>query len=139
MTLSTQARVAQPEPRLKPLWTNLKVAVQRLSPSNLTAWGDLQRRMGETPQIQVGQACSVIPNTIQRCNCCQRCFNKLLSKGSEYLCKYFQLKYEAVNLAWHLARGKLSQWLMNIPHTYDDNIVSVLCIICIIFCVILCD
>ena len=51
------------------------------------AWEDLQRRMGETPQIQVWQACSVITNKTWGCNRCQRCFYKVLSKGSEYLCK----------------------------------------------------
>ena len=49
------------------------------------AWEDLER-MGETPQIQVCQACSVIPKKTQGCNRCQMCFNKVLSKGSEYLC-----------------------------------------------------
>jgi hypothetical protein len=29
----------------------------------------------------------VIPNKTRGCNRCQRCFNKVLSKGSEYLCK----------------------------------------------------
>ncbi|CDQ82215.1 unnamed protein product [Oncorhynchus mykiss] len=43
-----------------------------------------RRRMGETPQIQVCQACSVIPKKTQYCNRCQSCFNKVLSKGSEY-------------------------------------------------------
>jgi hypothetical protein len=33
------------------------------------------------------QACSVIPKKTQGCNRCQRCLNKVLSKGSEYLCK----------------------------------------------------
>jgi hypothetical protein len=33
------------------------------------------------------QACSIIPKKTQCCNRCQRCFNKVLSKGSEYLCK----------------------------------------------------
>jgi hypothetical protein len=50
-----------------------------------SAWEALQRRMGETPQIQVCQACSVIPKKTWGCNCCQMCFNKVLSKGSEYL------------------------------------------------------
>jgi hypothetical protein len=35
----------------------------------------------------VCQAYSVIPKKTQASNCCQRCFNKALSKGSEYLCK----------------------------------------------------
>uniref|UniRef100_A0A8C7RJQ0 Caspase-6 n=1 Tax=Oncorhynchus mykiss TaxID=8022 RepID=A0A8C7RJQ0_ONCMY len=39
--------------------------------------------MGETPQIQVCQACSIIPKKTRFCNRCQRCFNKVLSKGSE--------------------------------------------------------
>jgi hypothetical protein len=48
---------------------------------------DLQIRMGETPQIQVRQTCSVIPKKTYGHNRCQRCFNKVLSKGSEYICK----------------------------------------------------
>jgi hypothetical protein len=48
----------------------------------------MQRRMRETPQIQVCQACSVIPKKTRGCNCCQRCFNKVLSKGAEYLSKH---------------------------------------------------
>ena len=43
----------------------------------------LQRRMGEALQEQVCQACSLIPKKIQGCNRCQRCFNKVLSEGSE--------------------------------------------------------
>jgi hypothetical protein len=52
-------------------------------------WGDLQKRMGETPQILVCHACSVIPKKTRGFNRCQRYFNKVLSKGSEYLRKYF--------------------------------------------------
>ena len=40
--------------------------------------------MGETPQIQVYQAWSIIPKITRGCI---RCFNKVQSKGSEYLCK----------------------------------------------------
>ena len=71
------------------LWRNLKIAVQRRSPPNLTVWENLQRRMGETPQIKVCQACSIIPKKTRGCNICQRCFNKVLSKGPEYLWKYY--------------------------------------------------
>ncbi|KAM9420698.1 nuclear receptor-binding protein isoform 1-T1 [Salvelinus alpinus] len=41
--------------------------------------------MGETPQIQPCQACSVVPKKTQGCNHCQRCFNKVaeLDKMSE--------------------------------------------------------
>jgi hypothetical protein len=48
---------------------------------------DLQRRMWETPQKHVCQACIIIPKKTRDCNHFQRCFNKVLSKGSEYLCK----------------------------------------------------
>jgi transposase len=66
------------------LWRGLKIAVQRRSPSNLT---ELERICRETPQIQVCQACIVIPKKTLGCNLCQRCFNKVLSRRSEYLCK----------------------------------------------------
>jgi hypothetical protein len=33
-------------------------------------------------------ACIVTPKKNRGCNHCQRCFNKVMSKGSEYLCKY---------------------------------------------------
>jgi hypothetical protein len=36
----------------------------------------------------VCQACSVLPKKTQGCNRCQRCFNNVLSKGSEYLYKW---------------------------------------------------
>ena len=42
---------------------------------------------GETPQIQVCQAVSVISKKNQGSSRCQRFFNRVLSKGSEYLCK----------------------------------------------------
>ena len=84
--------VAQPEPGLEPL--NL-TSTER--PGNSCAatipiqpdrdWEDLQRRMRETPQIQVCQACSIIPKKTQDCNLCQRCFNKVLNNRYEYLCK----------------------------------------------------
>jgi uncharacterized paraquat-inducible protein A len=46
------------------------------------AWEDLQRRMGETPQIQVCQACSVIPKKTRRgCNRCKSASTKYWVKG----------------------------------------------------------
>uniref|UniRef100_A0A674BKQ5 Ig-like domain-containing protein n=1 Tax=Salmo trutta TaxID=8032 RepID=A0A674BKQ5_SALTR len=60
-------------------------------PEKSYAATDLQRRMGETPQIQVCQACSIISKKTRGCNRCKRCFNKVLSKESEYLCKCFYL------------------------------------------------
>ena len=83
--------VAQPEPGLELDQTSLDrpenswTTTLPIQPDR--AWQNLQRRMGETPQIQVCQACSVIPTKTQGCNRCQRWFNKVLSKGSEYLCK----------------------------------------------------
>ena len=68
--------VAQPEPGLEPNQTSLErpenscAATFPIQPDS--AWEDLQRRMGETPQIQVCQACSVIPKTIRGCNIWQR-------------------------------------------------------------------
>ena len=76
--------VAQPEPGLEPDPTSLErpenscAATLSIQPDG--AWEILQSRMGETPQIQVCQACSVIPNKTQGCNRCQRCCNKVLSK-----------------------------------------------------------
>uniref|UniRef100_A0A674ES87 Tc1-like transposase DDE domain-containing protein n=1 Tax=Salmo trutta TaxID=8032 RepID=A0A674ES87_SALTR len=64
---------------------DLRIAVQRCSLSNLTELERIWRE--ETPQIQVCQACSVIHKRTRGCNRCQRCFNKVQSKGSEYLCK----------------------------------------------------
>ena len=58
-----------------------------MSLSGLARAQDLQRRMGETSQIQVCQACRVIPKKTRCCNRCTRCYNKVLSKGSEYLCQ----------------------------------------------------
>jgi hypothetical protein len=90
-TQPTQRRVAQSEPGLEPDRTSLErpenscAATLPLQPDR--AWEDLQRTMGETPQIQVCQACSVILKKTQCCNHCQRCFNKVLRKWSEFLCK----------------------------------------------------
>ena len=63
--------VAQPEPVLEPNRTSLKrpeiswVATLLIQPDS--AWEDLQRRMGETPQIQVCQASNVIPKKTRGC------------------------------------------------------------------------
>ena len=105
MTPSTQPRqcrsgfgtspwlsLSGPEPGLEPDLTFLEryehlcAATLPIQPD--TAWENLQRRMGETPQIQVCHACSVgMPKKTRGCNRCKRCFNKVLRKGSEYLCK----------------------------------------------------
>ena len=69
------------------------------------AWEDLQRIMGETHQIQVCQACSVTSKKTRGCNRCQRCFNKVMSKGSKYLCKcniFFNIFYTFANISKNL-------------------------------------
>ncbi|XP_064807264.1 tyrosine-protein phosphatase non-receptor type 9-like isoform X3 [Oncorhynchus masou masou] len=54
------------------LWRDLKIALQRRSSSNLTELERIcRRRMGDTSQIQVCQACSVIPKKAWACNRCQ--------------------------------------------------------------------
>ena len=50
-------------------------------------WQSSRVPLWESPQIQVCQACCVRPKKNLYCNRCQRCFNKVLSEGSEYLCK----------------------------------------------------
>ena len=83
--------VTQPEPGLEPDWTSLERPensyAATLPIQTDRAWEDLQRRMEETPKLQVCQASSVIPKKTRGCNHCQRCFNKVLSKGCEDLCK----------------------------------------------------
>ena len=67
------------------LWRDLKMYVQRCSSSNLTELERICRE--EWEKLQVYQACSIIPKKTRGCNHCQRCFNKVLSKGSECLRK----------------------------------------------------
>ena len=69
--------------QIEHLWRDVKIAVQRCSPSNLTEFERVCRE-----EIQVYQACRVIPMKTSGCKSCQRCFNKVLRKGYEYLCKY---------------------------------------------------
>jgi hypothetical protein len=83
--------VAQPEAGHEPDWTSLERPENSCAPmlpiQPDRAWEDLQRTMGETPQIQVCKDCSVIQKKTRGCNRCQMCFKKVLSKGSKYLCK----------------------------------------------------
>ena len=94
--------VAQPEPALEHDRTSLErpenscAATLPIQPDR--AWEDLQRRMGEALQIQVFPACSVIPKKTQCCNRCQRCFNNVPSKRSEYLFWYFSFMIMQYNM-----------------------------------------
>ena len=73
--------------RIEHLWRDLKIAVQRCSPSNMT---DLERLCREEweklPKYRSAKLVASYPRRLET-NCCQKCFNKVLSKGSEYLCK----------------------------------------------------
>jgi hypothetical protein len=62
--------VAQPEPGLEHLWRNLKIIVQRCSPSNLTELDRICRKEW------VCQVCSVLPKKTRGGNRCLGCFNK---------------------------------------------------------------
>ena len=94
MILSTEPRqrrsgfgtsLAQPEPRLEPDRTSLErpenscAATLPIQPDGV--WEDLQRRMGETSQIQVCQACSVIPKKTWGCNRCKVASTKYWING----------------------------------------------------------
>ena len=63
-------------------WRYLKIAVQQHSPSNLT---ELERLCREEWEKLPKYRCAKLVG----CNRCQRFFNKVLSKVSEYLCKGF--------------------------------------------------
>ena len=84
----------QPRQRRSGFWTSFWMSLSPdINPAATLpiqpdiAWEDLQRKTGGSLQIQVCQACSVIPEKTQGCYCCQRCFNQVLSIGSEYVCK----------------------------------------------------
>lgn len=49
------------------------------------AWEVLQRTMGRSAQKSACQAYSIILRNTWSCNCCQKYFDKVLSKGCEYL------------------------------------------------------
>ena len=68
---------------IKCLLRDLKIAVQWHSSSNLTELERICREKWE--KLPKYRCCSIIPKKTQGCNHCQRCFNKVLSKGSECL------------------------------------------------------
>jgi hypothetical protein len=63
------------------LWRDLKIAVQRLSPSNLT---ELERICREEWEKLPKYRCAKLVASYPRRLNAVRCFNKVLSKGSEY-------------------------------------------------------
>ena len=86
-TLSTQPR------QHRSLWMSLSGPARARNWTRLDISGEIWKR-GEAPQIQWNQACSVIPKKTQGCNRCQRFFNKVLSKVSEFSCKcYISVKF----------------------------------------------
>ena len=67
--------------------TSMERPLQRCSSFNLAELERICREEWAKLPKQGCQAYSVIPKTTQGCNRCQMCFNKVLSKGSEYLHK----------------------------------------------------
>ena len=51
------------------------------------AWKHFKIVLGKCCTIQVWKALRDLPIKPHRCNCCQRCFYKVLTQGCEYLCK----------------------------------------------------
>jgi hypothetical protein len=73
---------------IKHLWRDLKIAVQRRSPSNPTELERICREEWEKlPKYRCAKLVASYPRRIEARNCCQRCFKKVLSKRSQYLCK----------------------------------------------------
>ncbi len=86
--------VAQPEPGLEPSQIFLE------KPENVSlphpTWRrlrgeEIRRIMADNCQMMMSKACSIILKKTWGCNWSERCFNKVLSKGCEYLrtCDFF--------------------------------------------------
>ena len=70
---------------IKHLWRDLKIAVQRPSPSNLTEIERICREEWEKlPKYRCAKLVVSYPRRLEAVNRCQRCFKEVLSKGSEY-------------------------------------------------------
>ena len=69
------------------LWRDLKIAVQRRSPSNLIELGRIYREWETLPKYRCAKFVASYPRRLKTVIAAKRCFNKVLSKGSEYLCK----------------------------------------------------
>ena len=74
----------------KPDWTSLERSENNGQPDG--AWEVLHRRIGETAKKCVCQDWSIILKKTWGCNCCQRYYNKVMSKDCEYLCYIFFCK-----------------------------------------------
>uniref|UniRef100_A0A8K9WSP0 Tc1-like transposase DDE domain-containing protein n=1 Tax=Oncorhynchus mykiss TaxID=8022 RepID=A0A8K9WSP0_ONCMY len=67
---------------IKHLWGDLTLAVQRCSPSNLTELERICReKLEKLPKYRCFKLVASYPRRL-KANCCQRCFNKVLSEGS---------------------------------------------------------
>ncbi len=71
---------------IKYFWRNLKMCVCPHSAWPSLRDAEVRRRMADNCQMMMSKACSIILEMIWGCNWCQRCFNKVLSKGCESLC-----------------------------------------------------
>ena len=65
---------------------DLKIAVHRRSPSNLTELDQICKEEWEKlPKSRWGKFIRDIPKKMRSCNHCQRCFYKVFTQGVEYL------------------------------------------------------
>ena len=66
------------------LWRDLKISVQRSSPSNLTEFERIYREEWEKlPKYRYAKLVASYPRRLKAVIAAKRCFNKVLSKGSE--------------------------------------------------------
>jgi hypothetical protein len=83
--------VAQPEPRLEPNLTSLERPDNSCAatlPSNQTELERICREEWEKlPKYRCAKLVASNPRRLEAVIAAKRCFNKVLSKGSEYLCK----------------------------------------------------
>ena len=94
--------VAQPESRPEPNRASLEWPENGCAPTLPIqpgwSWTILPRRMWETSKRKVCQACRIIYKKTWGCHCCQRCFNQVLSEGSEFSCKGYISMLFLINL-----------------------------------------
>ncbi len=81
--------VVHPQPELEPnqIFLEKPEYVHLPHPTWQSLRGEeVRRRIADNCQMLMCKAWRIIPKKTCGCNWCQRCFNKVLSKGCEYLC-----------------------------------------------------
>jgi hypothetical protein len=72
------------------LWRDLKIALQQHSPSNLRELERICREeLEKPPEHRCAKLVASFPRRLEAVITAKRCFNKVLSKESEYLCQCF--------------------------------------------------